>query len=321
MRQTVWGVLLTSLVSTSALAQEPAAAGRTLDLRGAVAASFTAPAVTPAAQTPAAEPEPKKWTLLVGADVPLLGGYFFRGIQQEFDPKLTIQPYVDFGYALSDSATLNIGTWNSFHTGSNSDSFDDGGLNAPFYESDFYASVTFVAGKTKPGVLFTSYTSPDDAFKTVNELALFVTFDDSASSVPLSPKLLVAFELGDNQADSGHLFGGDKGTYFEASVGPTFKSSEDSPVTFTVPIKLGMSLNNYYEFFNEDGDLDDSKFGYFQFGVKAGIPLSGITMGSWEFHGGIDFLVFPEDRKVFQEGDDEGKSFKPVLNFGFSAAF
>jgi hypothetical protein len=35
----------------------------------------------------------------------------------------------------------------------------------------------------------------------------------------------------------------------------------------------------------------------------------------------MDFYVLGESRKSQQEGDDERKSFKPVLNFGFSATF
>ena len=63
------------------------------------------------------------------------------------------------------------------------------------------------------------------------------------------------------------------------------------------------------------------KFGYLQFGVNASIPLSMMTKGAWEVHGGIDFFVFPSDRKVTQVGDDEAIAFKPVLSFGFSATY
>jgi hypothetical protein len=279
-----------------------------------------APASAQAAQAPAAPaPDPKKVTVVVGADMPLLTGYVFRGIVQEFDPAFTFQPFVDIGVAVSDTATVNFGTWNSFHSGSNNDLLD-----GSWYESDLYASATFVTGKWKPGVLYTLYTSPaggydsvgDDGSIGVSELAFFASYDDSASRVPMTPKVILAFETTDTQAD----FGEKKGIYLELGVKPTFKASADSLVTFAVPVKFGFSLKDYYETF-ETGVSKDNGFGYFQFGANASVPIKAITAGAWEVHGGMDFYVFPDRRKVQQEGDDEPTSFKPVLNFGFSATF
>ena len=306
-------------MSTTAMAQDaPKANSLSVQMRAA-AAAMAPEGVAPALQTPppaaAPEPAPKKVTTVIGADVPLLTGYVFRGIVQEFDPKFTIQPFVDFGIAASDKVTLNIGTWNSFHTGSNKD-----GLDGAFYESDLYASATFLAGKWKPGVLYTLYTSPaggydgvgTDGSIGVNELAFYASYDDSANSTPLSPKFVLAVELGEASAD----FGANKGMYFEAGIAPTFKAESMPNVTFTVPVKIGTSLKDYYE-----TGAGDSKFGYLQFGAKAGMPISGIKAGAWEFHAGMDFFVFPDKRKVQQDGDNEPKGFKPVLNVGFSATF
>lgn len=292
----------------------------------AAAAAMAPEGVAPALQTPppasapAPAPAPKKVTTVIGADVPLLTGYVFRGIQQEFDPKFTIQPFVDFGIAASDKVTINVGTWNSFHTGSNKDALD-----GAWYESDVYASATFLAGKWKPGVLYTLYTSPAGGYEGVgadgsigvNELAFYTSYDDSASSLPLSPKFVLAVELGDASAD----FGTEKGIYFEAGIAPTFKAASMPNVTFTVPVKIGTSLKDYYQYVDANLDVQDSKFGYFQFGGKFSVPISGITAGAWEFHAGMDFFVLPENRKFFQDGDDEPKSFKPVFNLGFSATF
>src|SRR6187402_3855076 len=102
MRQIVWGVLLTGLMSTSAMAQEPATTQR-LDLRGALAGSFNT-ATVPAIQDPAAEPDPAV-TVIGGVDFP--SSYFFRGYRQEGEPELTIQPFIDFGFAASENVTIN----------------------------------------------------------------------------------------------------------------------------------------------------------------------------------------------------------------------
>jgi hypothetical protein len=324
MRQIAWGMLAAGLISTTAAAQEPSSRG-SLNEQGRSAVRAMAPLAPTPAPAPVQAAAPKQVTVVAGADMPFLAGYVFRGIVQEFDPGFTFQPYVDVGVAVSETMTVNIGTWNSFHTGSNSEPVEEGGYNAGFYESDFYTSVTFVTGKWKPGLLFTIYGSPGDAFNTVYELAGVLSYDDSASSVPLSPKFVLAFELDDDgQADSGQFFDGGAGIYFEAGVRPTFKPSEDSPVTFAVPVKLGFSLKDYYEFIDPDtGEIDDNGFGFFQFGASASVGIPAIKAGAWEFHLGMDFYVFPKDRPGFtaQDGDDEPSSFKPVFNIGFSATF
>jgi hypothetical protein len=313
--------MLAAVASTTASAEEAPRSFSLVRQARSIAAALALGRSAVTAQGQPAAPAPKRVTVVVGADMPLLTGYVFRGIVQEGDPKFTIQPFVDVGVAVSDTMTVNLGTWNSFHTGSNKDALD-----GSFYESDLYASATFISGKWKPGVLYTLYTSPaggydgvgEDGSIGVSELAFFASYDDSASSVPLSPKIVLAVETTDTQAD----FGTEKGVYLEFGVRPTFKSSPDSSVTFAVPVKLGLSLKDYYETFDPDsGEVTDNKFGYLQFGASASVPISGITVGAWEAHAGLDFFVFGENRKVQQEGDDEPKSFKPVLSFGFSATF
>jgi hypothetical protein len=258
----------------------------------------------------------KKVTVTVGADAPFLTGYVFRGIVQEANPKVTFQPYVDVGVAVNERTSVNVGTWNSFHSGSNSEAPYD---NA-FYESDLYASVTFTAGKWKPGVLYTLYTSPNGGYDGVgtdgsigvSELAFFTTYDDSANRVPLAPRVVAAFELTDTQAD----FGANQGVYLELGVSPAVKTTGETPLTFSVPVKLGLSLKDYFEAAGED-----NTFGYFQAGGKVSVPLSFLRRGSWEAHAGVDVFVFGENRKVQQQDDDEPKSVKPVFNIGFSAIF
>ena len=131
MRQIVWGLLAIGLISTTARAEEPTPApGLRLQIQSAVAAVAVMPAgsavalqtppATPAA-APAPAPPPKKVTVTTGADVPLLTGYVFRGIVQEFNPKVTVQPFLDIAVAANSTTTVNFGSWNSFHTGSNKD--------------------------------------------------------------------------------------------------------------------------------------------------------------------------------------------------------
>jgi hypothetical protein len=108
----------------------------------------------------AQDPNPGAITLTAGLDIPTL--YFFRGIRQETDPKLTLWPYGDVGLALFAgdggvrSVGVNFGVWNSLHTGS---SGLDGPSDKLHYEEDFYATLNlgFGAGVAL-GTTFTAYT-------------------------------------------------------------------------------------------------------------------------------------------------------------------
>src|SRR4051794_25246762 len=66
--------------------------------------------------------------LTAGVDFPSV--YYFRGIRQEVDPKVTVQPYGDVGITLASadkglkSVAINFGVWNSLHTGSSGSTVD-----------------------------------------------------------------------------------------------------------------------------------------------------------------------------------------------------
>ena len=112
-----------------------------------VAGLMSAPAW---AQTAAAAPAPppKNWTFTAGVDFPT--AYVFRGIMQEKEGFIA-QPFVDLGVSLGSGVSLNVGNWDSLHSGP----------TGTFYEADYYGALNFTAGKLKPGVLFTSYTEPE----------------------------------------------------------------------------------------------------------------------------------------------------------------
>lgn len=247
---------------------------------------------------PAPAPEPKKVTVTGALDVPSL--YVFRGIRQEFDPAVTLQPFVNVAVAAADGVTVNVGSWNSLHTGSNRDA------EATFYESDIYGSVALSGHKVNPTILYTAYTNPGhpaggSLWGPVHELAFIAAFDDSGSAHPLAPTATVAVELGDKSAD-----GGKKGVYFEFAVTPAIPMA-DSPVTVTIPIKLGMSLKDYYE-----GPNGDSKFGY----VSAGVALLGKLSDRVDLHGSVLVYGFGDTLKAFNNG--EAAQVVGSIGLGFS---
>jgi hypothetical protein len=249
------------------------------------AALVTASAGVALAQN-ADDPNPGAVTFTGNFDVPSL--YVFRGIVQESDPKITLFPSADLGIALTDKMTVNLGTWHSLHTGS---SGSDGATGRVHYEEDFYATLGLALnGGFSLGTTFTAYTSPNFLFNTVKELSFKL-----AKAHKLSPYGIVAFEL-DGAAD-----GTDDGagTYLELGVGPSVRLG-GSKATLTVPVKLGVSLKNYYQ--NSDGD---QKFGFLDIGGLVTFPLSGVPAkyGTWNVHAGADVFVFGDTTKAFNSGD------------------
>ena len=279
------GMALAVLVSTSAWAQTTS--------NGPAAQPSDAPAAAAAPAQAEAAPA-KHLTVTTGMD--FTSAYLFRGIPQHSGGAI-VQPYVDLGIALGHGVTANVGGWNSVHSTA---------AAGNWYESDYYGSVTFTAGKLKPGVLYTSYTSPADSFATVKELAGVLAFDDSASVFPLSPKVVLAFELGSGSADGG----ADKGTYLELGVRPTVRLAPRA--TLAIPIKTGLGLNKYYE-----GPTGDNRFGFFDTGLQLSVPVVAGKGGALEVHGGFDLMWLGDNLQLINGGD----GFKPIGLIGFTFTY
>lgn len=105
---------------------------------------------------------------------------------------------------------------------------------------------------------------------------------------------MIAFEL-DGQADGGS----NEGTYLELGVAPAWSLAEGKAI-LSVPTKLGLSLDNYYE-----GPDGDEKFGDFQIGSLVTAPFTSATskFGVWSVKGGVDVYAFGDTPKAFYNGD------------------
>jgi hypothetical protein len=269
------GLMMTGLVATAAYA-EPAGGAR-LNLTGALrGVTFAAPAV---AVAPQAAPAAPKVSAVVGADVP--STYFFRGYRQESDPALTFQPFVDVAIA-GESASYNVGVWNSLHTGSLSDA------DAGWYETDFYAAVTVSRIKAT----YTAYTYPKIDNSAIHELMFSTTLDHV-----LAPSIALALEFAKPE-------GAKKGVYFELGVAPAIALADDAPVSVTVPIKVGLSLKDYY---------GEDTFGYFSGGVTVGHSVSD----QLEVHGGLTVYGFGDALKAV----NNNKAGQVVASVGLSVKF
>jgi len=264
-----------------------------------IAAPAAAQTIGPTQTAP--DTNPGKVSLVATYD--FTNAYMFRGLRQD-DTRLIMFPFAearfDFlddgsGGGLNDVA-LRVGSWNSLNTGITGTRGPSGKM---WYESRFYSALDFTFG---PGItatgMYTAYPSPNNSFSTVKEFGFRVGADESitAGGFALRPYGLLAFEFdtapGIGQADGGL----NRGTYLELGVLPQL-SDADFAVTF--PIKVGLSLDNYYELAGVD-----HKFGFLSLGAVATVPFArSATYGSWDLHGGFEFQSLGDTPEAFNAGD------------------
>jgi hypothetical protein len=80
-------------------------------------------------------------------------------------------------------------------------------------------------------------------------------------------------------------------------IGPGWSGSAAS---LTFPVKVGLSLANYFELAGVD-----NKFGYFSASGIASVPLKAVpaSFGAWNIHGGVEFQQLGKTTKAFNNGD------------------
>jgi hypothetical protein len=282
-------------------------------------------AICLAAPASAQEPsDPNPGSITVTGGIDFLNTYMFRGIRQD-DSGLITWPFADLGLAVYSgdgglkSVGINVGTWNSLHTGpTGSDNPNNGKL---WYESDFYATLGVgFGGGVSLGTTYTAYTSPNSMFTTVKELSFRLAADDSAylGRAALKPYALVAFEfdtdLQRGQADAGS----GAGRYLELGIAPGYTGGVAS---IAVPVKLGLSLADYYELnvgTNDAPVYEDNRFGFFSVAGIVTVPIGGTTsLGTWNLHGGVEFQALGDTTKAINGGDGS----KVIGSFGVGFSY
>ena len=269
-------------------------------------------AVPASAQDPA-DPNPGNITFTGSVD--FLNTYMFRGIRQD-DTKLIVWPAADLGLAVYSgdgglkSVGLNVGSWNSLHTGS---AGSDGPSGKLWYEGDFYATLGLgFGGGVSLGTTYTAYTSPNNMFSTVKEIAFKLGVDDSAylGRAALKPYVLLAVEM-DTEPGLGQADAGDNaGKYLELGIAPGYSVPAAS---LTFPVKVGLSAGDYYELQGVD-----NKFGYFSVGGLVTVPIGGTTsFGAWNVHGGVEFQALGDTTKAINGGEDT----KVIGSFGIGLSY
>lgn len=249
--------------------------------------------------------------LVAAGGVDFANQYLFRGVRQN-STEMVVWPFIDFtARVLSREGTLNrveasVGFWNSLNTG---DTGADGPAGRPWYESRLSGTLGFRFSRgVSVAATYTAYVSPNDMFSTVKEVGVRLALDDrgAVGARAVNPYALFAFEV-DTSPGMGQLDGGLKaGKYLELGATPGY-SGRYASVAF--PVKVGLSLSDYYELGNED-----NTFGFVSVAGIVTVPLGRATrVGRWHVHGGLEFQSLGETTKVFNGGDRSAV----VALFGF----
>ncbi len=266
-----------------------------LGLAGGVAAAF---AVVPAAaQEEAPSLNNGAVSFSLGMDIPT--AYVFRGFELE-DTGLILQPYVEASFAIAEDVDFYIGLWNSIHE--NETGAPAGDSNDEWFEADFYAGVSL--GMFDPislDISYIHYLYPSNTFGDYKEIDVAIGFDDSEllGDWALSPYALFAFEFDTTNP------GDDDNIYLELGGELAFSlvESEDYPIDLTVPIAIGLSLDEFYV----DAGGDNEFFGFISIGANLGMPLSFIPdeFGSWSAGAGLTFYILNDDAGLDDGDNDE----------------
>jgi hypothetical protein len=261
----------------------------------AVVAAATRPVFAQDLTVPTAD------VVAVGAGIDVANDYVFRGVRQN-STGVVVWPFADFtARVLSREGplkrvTVNVGTWNSLNSG---DTGSDGPMKKAWYESRLRGGVDVHLGRgVSVGTSYTAYLSPNQLFTTAKEIGIRVAIDDGQSlgRAAIHPYALMAIEV-DTAPGAGQLDGGlHAGRYLEVGASPGYSAKR---VNLTVPIKVGLSLRNYYELGNVD-----NRFGFASIGGYVSVPLGGVSkVGRWHVRGGLDVLRFGETTSRFNGGD------------------
>jgi len=260
-------------------------------------------ASTPAWAQDSAKPDPNPGALTITGSIDFLNQYMFRGIQQN-NTGFATWPAFDLGLAAYSgdgglkSVNINFGTWNSLHTGNTG---QDGPSTKRWCASGFYTTLGLgFGGGNSFSTTYTAYTSPNEGFTTVKEIMFKYALDDSGylGKAAIKPYLAIAQEFdtgpGRGQADAG----AHAGTYMEM----WFASGLAVPkASIAFPIKVGLSLSDYYE---NPLTGEDEKFGFFSIAGIVTVPLGGTTsFGSWNVHGGVEYQKLGTTTEIFNGGD------------------
>lgn len=265
-------------------------------------------------------------SLSVSADV--TNEYWFRGISQGSDNTegVIFQPGADISVDLGSIAVgeedisfaAYVGTWNSFTSN---------GGDSGWYESDVYAGVSVgLPMNLSADVAYIVLYGPGGGDEFAQEIDLSLAYDDSQlwndagidgmGFAGLQPYVLFAFETSGASDGSG-----EEGVYMELGIEPSIVivESEDYPITLSMPVTFGSSLDDYYVV-----DGEDEFFGFVSVGFGVGVPLAFIPAeyGEWEAGVGLTFLFLSNHlQDLSEQAGTDDDDIRYIVTAGVSMSY
>lgn len=289
--------LLLAALALAVAPLEPMPATPSLD--GPGEAQATAPRVAPA--TDDESEDEAEGGLFVEGVVHYRTDYYFRGFNLR-DRGLTIQPEITLGYAFASADGVTVTPYVNLWGNLTDDRYD----RVDYVdEVDVTAGVEWTAGRFTVGVQYLYYASPSDGFADTQDLGVSLGFDDAGvTSLPvaLNPYIAVYRELSNPDRD------GHGATYGEIGIEPAY-DWPDAPVTLAFPVKMGVSLDRFYE--HADGGNDF--VGY----VSAGIVAQYAIGEHWFAVAGVEYLCLLSDDTRDANGGDR-HDWVATVGVGFS---
>ncbi|MBM4015450.1 MAG: hypothetical protein FJ293_10870 [Planctomycetes bacterium] len=249
--------------------------------------------------------------------------YFFRGLIQEdqgliFQPEIALSAPLWEGDGWLRTLDLTTYTWNSLHSGPTGTGGTGNNSPSAWYESDWAAGLSLgLRCGTTLDLTWVEYTSPNGLFSTASELNLELDFSGTEALgvvAYLAPSLTLAFEV-DGQSDQSTAPGGtDEGIFLGIGFAPEFDGGKlgELPITWSVPLNYGFSLDSYYE----DAGGSDDTYGYADVGLFASFPLAS-RFGEWNCSVGTQLVFLNGNQEDLNHGAGVEWTGTLALSIGF----
>jgi hypothetical protein len=289
-----------------------AALGLAVLLAGATTVAAASPGDEPPLEDQTA-PSPNSGALALSANLETLSAYYFRGYNKE-----------DTGYILQPSATLYVKSYESDQltltpfAGLWSDLQDrnPGATNTNtknIYETDYYGGADLGIDAWTITAIYTLYTFPGGVPRNIQEVGLRLAYDDTqftrGKGVPFALRPYVGFYVETSNEN------GPQHRYAEVGIGPSFKSA-NFPVTWTLPVVIGLSPDGYYT----DANGNNEAFGHGSVGLTGSLPLGAPSRyGAWVLTAGIfyDSLWANSTRTA----NDGGETYEVIGRIGIGFTY
>jgi hypothetical protein len=221
----------------------------------------------------------------------------FRGVQEDIEdlawkPTLAMTLELFKNWNVIRELNLTVGMETGF---SDEDPFSGSELveNEIWYMANPYIGIsTRLVGGLLAGVTYTIYDSPNNALGEFDEVALTLKYSgpDMLGRLNLNGK--IAFPV-DDEPD---------GVFFSIGARPAFQFMvQQRPITISVPLILGIGIDDYYGDENVETFLTAGVIG------SVPLPVDSSQYGDWRVNAGIDFTFRDDalqDLHPYDDADD-----------------